>query len=83
MMGGSVLGWLFIFYGIVFPFESGLFQIIWLCVLLGWCILHPLELAISLPIGKDKGVSLEKTIIKTLVFGFTWWLPLKMGAIDQ
>jgi len=83
MMAGSVAGWLFAIYGLICPFESGFIRIVWLCVLLGWSILHPLELAVSLPIAKEKGVTLESAVIKTLLFGFTWWLPLKLGQIEK
>ena len=82
MMVGSVLGWLFAIYGLVFPFECGTIRIIWWCVLLGWGIGHPLELALALPIAKDKGIALETAIKKTMIFGFTWWLPLKLGVIE-
>lgn len=78
MMAGSVMGWLFIIFGLLFPF-SGTTRIVWWCVLLGWGIGHPLELAQSLPIGKDHGITLKDTFINTMLFGFTWWLPLKMG----
>jgi len=83
MMAGSVAGWLFIFYGIFFPFESGTLTILWWCVMLGWGILHPLELAMSLPIGKEKGLTPEKIFVKTMVFGFTWWLPVKLGVFEE
>lgn len=83
MMAGSIFGWLFIFWGVFFPFECGTIKIFWLIVLLGWSILHPLELAVSLPIGKEKGLTPEKIFFKTMLFGFTWWLPLKLGVFDE
>ncbi len=83
LMAGSILGWLFIFWGVFFPLEDGAFKILWFCVLLGWTILHPLELAISLPIGKEKGLAPEQIFMKTMLFGFTWWLPLKLGVFDE
>ena len=83
MMAGSVLGWLFIFWGAFFSFDSGAIKILWFCVLGGWVILHPLELAMSLPIGKEKGMTPEQIFIKTMLFGFTWWLPLKWGVFEE
>ena len=83
MMAGSVLGWLFAISGLLFPFESGTLRVLWWFVLLGWGIGHPLELAQSLPIGKLRGVPLKDTIINTMVFGFTWWLPLKLGFTEK
>jgi len=83
MMAGSIIGWLFIFWGVFFPFEGGILKILWFCVLPVLTILHPLELAISLPIGKEKGLTPEQVFIKTMLFGFTWWLPLKLGVFDE
>ena len=82
LMTGSVMGWVFIFWGVFFPFQGGL-KILWLIVLLGWAILHPLELATSLPIGKERGLTPEQIFIKTMLFGFTWWLPLKLGVFEK
>jgi len=83
MMAGSVLGWLFIFWGVFFPFNSGVIYVLWICILLAWTILHPLELAMSLPVGKEKGLTPEKIFMKTMLFGFTWWLPLKLGVFEE
>ncbi len=83
LMAGSIFGWLFIFWGVFCPFDGGFLKILWICILLGWAILHPLELAMSLPIGKEKGLTPEQIFIKTMLFGFTWWLPLKLGVFDE
>jgi hypothetical protein len=83
MMAGSVIGWLFIVFGIIFPFEGGWMRIAWWCVLLGWGVLHPLELVFSLPAAKTRGLALERAFAKTMLFGFTWWVPLKMGVFDD
>ena len=83
MMAGSVAGWLFIFWGIFFPFESGLIRGLWWVVMLGWAILHPLELALSMPVGKQKGLTPQHIFVKTMVFGFTWWLPVKLGIFED
>ena len=83
MMAGSVAGWLFIFLGIFFPFESGLMRDLWWVVMLGWAILHPLELALSIPVGKQKGLTPQHIFVNTMVFGFTWWLPVKLGVFDD
>jgi hypothetical protein len=83
MKAGSVLGWVFLFFGIFFHIQSTVLNIIWWLVLIGWGIGHPLELASSIPIAKSKGISLETTFIKTMIFGFTWWLPLKKGVTQD
>ncbi len=41
------------------------------------------QLALALGIGKAQGLSRTRTILKTLAFGFTWWLPLKLGVIKK
>lgn len=79
MMASVVLGWLFVFAGGVFNY-CGIIKSIWLFLILIFSIVHPLELIISLPIGKKAGFSAEKTVLGTLIFGFTWWLPVKMGV---
>jgi len=83
MMAGSIFGWLFIFWGVFYPIEGGTMKILWFFVLFGWSILHPLELAMSLPIGREKGLTPEQIFFKTMLFGFTWWLPLKLGVFDE
>jgi hypothetical protein len=56
---------------------------IWVFVVLLWCVGHLFELAFSIPIGKSKGIPLKTIIIKTIVFGITWWLPLTFGFIKK
>ena len=81
-MVGSLSGWIFALYGLVFPFQGGGMKIFWLVILLGWLIVHPLELLISLPLGKKAGISSRRTAVNTMLFGFTWWLPVKLGVFD-
>lgn len=53
----------------------------------GWILigliaaLHLSEMRIALSIGKEKGLSLGRIITMQLLFGFTWWIPLKKGVI--
>lgn len=42
-------------------------------------LLHTGELIITLPLGRQKGLSSTRTLLMTLLFGFTWWVPLKRG----
>jgi len=82
-MGFAVAGWVFIFWGVLAPFSIPAMVFVWWAVLLLWAVGHPLELITALPVGKKAGVSLERTIAMTLVFGITWWLPLKLGVFDR
>ena len=82
-MGFAVAGWVFIFWGALSPFTNSGLVMIWWVVLLLWAVGHPLELMAALPVGKKAGLSLERTIVMTLVFGITWWIPLKLGVFDR
>lgn len=79
MMGSVLLGWLFVFGGALFPL-CGILKTAWLFLIVIYSVVHPLELLISMPIGKKAGYSMEKTVLGTLLFGFTWWLPVKLGV---
>ncbi len=46
-------------------------------------LIHSAEIPISLKIGKDKQLPTRTIIIKTLMFGFTWWLPLRKEIISE
>ncbi len=50
---------------------------------IGLVILHSAELLTSLKIGKEKGLSVRTVITKTLLYGFTWWVPIKKGIMDK
>lgn len=80
-MAIALAGWLVIFIGILAPFESGIGQALWWGILLIWGIGHPLEMAISLPIARRAGISPERAVLMTLVFGLTWWVPVKLGVM--
>ena len=59
------------------PYKSWLFFI-------GMLIVHIIEIPmVSMKIGKGKGVPVSIVVLKTILFGFTWWLPLKKGIIKQ
>ena len=82
-MGGAVLGWIFIFYGLFNPLPSVMARIAWIVVLLAWGIGHPLELTKSLPIAKDANVPVSTAVWKTFIFGLTWWVPLQKGVFTK
>jgi uncharacterized protein YhhL (DUF1145 family) len=80
MMAGAVLVWVFIVAGLVRPFRNETLKRLWKSVALTWLMGHPLELVLSRGIGAAAGVSPAKTLIKTMVYGFTWWLPVRLGV---
>jgi len=83
MMPGAILGWIFTIFGFVCPIENETLRILWIVVACIFCIGHPVELLTSIPIGKKAGISTGTTVLKTLIFGFTWWVPVKMGVLDK
>jgi hypothetical protein len=52
---------------------------------LGWTLflllmmLHLSEMKKAFTIGHEKGLKDGRIIFMNMVFGFTWWLPLKRG----
>ena len=54
---------------------------------LGWGLygalfgLHLFELKTALRIGRKKGLSDLHIVLKNLLFGFTWWVPLNQGIL--
>ncbi len=82
LMPGAASGWLFAAVGLIVDF-AGPVRILWIVVLLIWTIIHPLEIVMSYRIGKKKNLSTARIVAMTIIFGFTWWLPLKMGIIDR
>ena len=83
MMPGAILGWFFAIFGFVCPIENETVRMLWLVITCILVITHPLELILSIPIGKKAGITTGTTVLKTLLFGFTWWLPVKMGILDK
>jgi len=78
-MVGAVVGWIFILFGAASPF-SGVLYGLWIIVTLLWVIGHPLELTMAVPVALKAGYSPGVTVVNTLVFGITWWIPVKMGV---
>ncbi len=52
-------------------------------IFLALAVLHLAESPIGLAIGRAKNLSIPRTLIKTWLFGFTWWLPLKKGILKK
>jgi hypothetical protein len=51
---------------------------------IGILLLHVGQIpARSMKIGNDKKIPGPMIIIKTILFGFTWWFPLKQGVINK
>ena len=46
-------------------------------------LVHTAENKVSFPLGKRLELSPGLVMVKTLIFGFTWWLPLRRGIIER
>lgn len=44
--------------------------------------LHALELPVAFLKLRGLGIHPVKTVVKTLTYGFTWWLPVSRGVIN-
>jgi len=61
------------------------FRIPWL----GWALfgtlilLHLVELKTALGIAGKHKVRPARAVLMTILFGYTWWLPLKRGIISK
>lgn len=49
----------------------------------GLILLHIVELKTAVVIAKKHKVKTMRAILMTVLFGFTWWLPLKRGLINK
>ncbi len=78
-MIGAVAGWCFILWGAATGL-TGAVHVLWVVVALLWIVGHPFELVFALPVARKAGFPVSKAVIMTLVFGITWWLPVKLGV---
>lgn len=62
-----------------------MFNLSWL----GWTLflllmmLHLSEMKTAMKVGHKKGLTDRRIILKNILFGFTWWLPLEKGIFDK
>ncbi len=86
----SKITWILVEISVIFLYVVAIgygymFEIPWL----GWLIfaalivLHLFEMKTALKVGREKGLSNRRIIIKNLIFGFTWWIPLKRGIFNK
>ena len=87
LMAGSIAGWLFVLAGLAAAAAGSPLTAVpglgtaWLACCIIWAT-HPLELPIALRIGAERGLKPPTVVLKTLAFGFTWWLGLKRGELE-
>ena len=81
LMAGAIGLWIVVLLAaILVPSIS---MIAWI-FFIGLVTLHALEFPFaSKKISGRKGIPARNAFIKTMLFGFTWWLALKKGIIEK
>ena len=81
-----IVGWIFIIVGLIFPIIlqiHWIFLIIWVIDIFLSVVVHGAQLYVAIPAGKNLQLPIWRIVIKTMVFGATWWKPLRDGIIDK
>lgn len=64
----------YLLYGLDNPITK-----IWL-IILG---IHALEIPMAAVALQNKRIATPKIMLKTLIFGFTWWVPARRGIYER
>ena len=83
LKGVPIVGWILVFIGVIFPPENVFIRIGWFIILFACAGLHTIQLLFSVPLGRRMGLGYPEIIFKTLLFGATWWMPLKNGILAK
>ncbi|HVN72417.1 MAG TPA: hypothetical protein VMU10_10395 [Desulfomonilia bacterium] len=83
MMAGAVIGWIFTVFGLIKPIKNETIRKLWKSVAFTWLFGHPLEFLVSRGVCAAAGIAPRKALIKTLVYGITWWIPVKLGVLES
>ena len=78
-----IFGWLFIAYGLVFPIENVYIKWMWYIDIFLSVVVHLLQLFVGIPVGKKSGYSTRNSVYLTIIFGATWWKPLRQKLSAQ
>lgn len=73
MMSGSVVLYAVSLWLVFFT----AYRAMGIILLVSLLLLHTAELKTALRIGKEHGLTPKRIVLLNLIFGFTWWLPLK------
>lgn len=78
-----ISGWIIVIVGFIFPIENKLLYIAWLIILFACAGLHTIQLIFSIPLGRRAGFGYPEIVFKTLLFGATWWMPMKHAVAKE
>lgn len=59
------------------------FSLIWIKLWIALFFIHFLELPIAFLATRERPASMVQTILMTMLFGFTWWLPVRLGVFGR
>lgn len=77
---------LFVFHVVAaFTFftDANAFDYIWIKLWMALFFIHFMELPIAFLATQERPASMVQTILMTLFFGATWWLPVRLGVFGQ
>jgi len=78
-----VFGWLFILYGLVIPIDNLYIKWMWYIDIFLSVPVHLLQLFIAVPVGKKSGYTKSQSIVLTILFGATWWKPVRQQLVNK
>ncbi|WP_157467985.1 hypothetical protein [Desulfatibacillum aliphaticivorans] len=81
-MAVTAFGWIIFVLGLLLG-AGGAFKSLWIVLALIFLVIHPLEIPIGMKVGERAGLEKGISALKTLAFGLTWWIPVKMGVIHD
>ena len=81
LMAGALALWTSaVLVGLVFFSSASWLALV---VLVALFVVHCAEIPVASKVGREKGLSTSRVVIKTLIFGFTWWVAVKRGVLEQ
>lgn len=81
IMALPLMGWGLFLYGLLRPLKNRHLKALWWIDLGLVGVLHVLQIPFALPVGKKAGVPLPRIILKTMLYGSSWWKPLQMDIL--
>lgn len=78
-----VFGWLYIGWGLLFPFENAVLKGLWWVDLFLSGGVHALQLFITVPLAQKLNIPRLKAFACTMAFGATWWHPMRKQLKEE
>jgi hypothetical protein len=81
IMAIPLAGWGLFLYGLLVPLNNRYVKAFWWINLGLVGVLHALQLPLAFQAGRKAGVPTSRIVLKTMLYGASWWKPLKMGIL--